>query len=129
MTPNFLQTIIRHVSISLLVTVSLHAAPPTKEDDKAIAGSWKVNPPNQSRIYEISEGRSIKITGGYQKDKRDRLIPQDDGSYHVYLESGVLRLNLNKEQDRLTVEWFGNKDDIKNGVSSVWKAPGIRHEK
>jgi hypothetical protein len=115
--------------LSLLMAATLHAAPPTKEDDKAIAGFWKVNPPNLSRIYEITEGRTIKITGSQAKDKRERLIPQDNGSYHVNLDSGLLRISLDKERDRLTVEWFGHKDDIKNGVSPVWKAPGVRHER
>lgn len=113
--------------LSFMMTALLHAAPPTAEEDKAIAGSWKVNPPHSSRIYEISEGRTIKITGSNMKDKRDRLIPQDDGSYHVYLDGGTLRINFNKEGDRLAVEWFGNKDDIKRGVSPLWKAPGARH--
>lgn len=115
--------------LSLLMATALHAAPPSKEDDRAIAGSWKVNPPNHSRIYEITEGRSIKISGSNSKDKRERLIPQDDGSYHVFLDGGVLRINLNKENDNLVVEWFGNKDDIKKGVSPLWKGPGVRHEK
>ena len=115
--------------LSLLMAAMLHAAPPTAEEDKAIAGFWKVNPPHSSRIYEISEGRTIKITGSNSKDKRDRLTPQDDGSYHVYLEGGILRINLNQERDRLVVEWFGNKDDIKKGVSPLWKVPGVRHEK
>jgi hypothetical protein len=113
----------------LLAAHPLSAAPPTEADDKAVAGSWQVNPPGTSRIYEISEGRTLKIVGGDKGDKRGRLMPQEDGSYLVDADGAILRLVHLKPDDQLIVEFYRSKDDIKRGLPFGWKATGERYKK
>jgi len=113
----------------LLFSHSLLAAPPTVEDDKAIAGSWQVNPPGASRIYEITEGRTLKIIGGDKGDKRGRLMPQEDGSYLVDADGALLKITYLKPNDQLVVEFYHSKDDIKKGLPAGWKTNGKRYKK
>ena len=115
--------------ITLLIAPLLHSAPPTPEDDKAIAGSWQVSPPNANRIYEISEGRSLKIIGGDKGEKRGRLMPQEDGSYLVDADGATLKLLYVKTGDQLVVEFYASKDDLKRGLPPGWKAKGTRYKK
>ena len=117
------------ILISLLINSCLFAAPPTAEDDKAIAGSWQVGPPNSTRIYEITEGRTVKISGGKFGDKRGRMMPQEDGSYLAEIDGGVLRLVFIKPNDQLLVDWYASKDDFERALPPMWKSDGKRYKK
>jgi hypothetical protein len=105
------------------------AVPPTPEDDKAIAGNWQVTNPFLTRIYEISEGRSLKLVGGKQPDKRAKLMPQDDGSYHADADGAILRIIYVKADDQILVSCYSSKQDLKKGLPPEWKTTGKRYQK
>lgn len=117
------------ILIQFLLSCFLFAAPPTAEDDKAIVGSWQVTNPFLTRIYEISEGRSLKLVGGEQGDKRGKLMPQDDGSYLADADGAILRIVYVKADDQLIVTCYHSKQDLKRGLPPQWKTSGKRYQK
>jgi hypothetical protein len=117
---------VRAMTVVLLMVVSAFAAPPTLDDDAKIAGNWRVSPPNLERVYEISAGRSVKITGGKLKDKFARLTPQEDGSYLMNLEANsVQKIVFDAASDQLLIEHYNTRKDLALGLAA-WKRPGIR---
>ena len=105
---------------------SLFAAPPTAEDDKAIAGSWRLHVEGRTRIYEISEARNFKIMGGQLEEKRGRLMPQDDGSYTGDADGTILRFLYVKPNDQIIIEWYATKSDLRRKLPPQWKGTATR---
>ncbi len=114
--------------VMLLPGKNAYSEPPTEEDHAAIAGSWIVTAKGVERRYDITAGRNIKIVGGGYKEKRGRLTPQNDGSYHVKIDGNqILRLVYTRESDQLSVELFSEKN-LELGLSPGWKTRGVRKQ-
>ncbi len=117
---------VRTMMVLFLMLISAFAAPLSLEDNAKIAGNWHVSPPNLERVYEISAGLSVKITGGKLKDKFARLIPQADGSYLMNLEANsVQKVIFDTASDQLTIEHYNSRKDFQLGLVA-WKRPGTR---
>jgi len=114
------------IVLILLLGATAFSAAPTAQDEAGVVGSWRVSGKDFERRYDISAGRNIKIVGSGIKEKRGRLLPQQNGSYLVHLDGdGVLRLVFTKTNDQLVVECFTRKN-LELGLSSMWKVAAVR---
>ncbi len=114
------------IALIFLIGANAFAAAPAEQDETNLVGAWHVSGKDFQRRYDISAGRNIKIAGSGIKEKRGRLTPQKDGSYHVQLDGDeVLRLVFTQADDRLLVECFTRKN-LQLGLPSMWKVRAVR---
>jgi hypothetical protein len=117
-------------ALGIIAPANSAAAPLTTKEEAQMAGNWYVKNPHNERIYQITAGRNLTMSGGGLPEKKEFLSQNADGSYGSKLQragtDSYLRFVYVPASDQMTVEWYKSKKDAELGLTPGWRTVAQR---